>query len=68
MDRKEPEVGWGPDPDEPKSETIKGRDFAGASYAATEREQTEDVRGKNTPQQADLEHIVDLADLDDDGK
>jgi hypothetical protein len=67
MDRKDPEVGWGPDPDEPKSETIKGRDFAGTSYAATEREQTEDLLGKNTPQEADkaLGEISELLDDDE---
>jgi hypothetical protein len=68
MDRKDSEPGWGPDPDEPKSEVIKGRDFADASYAATEKEQTDDLRGKNTPQDADiaLGEISEL--LDDDGK
>jgi hypothetical protein len=68
MDRKDPEAGWGPDPDEPKSETIKGRDFAGASYAATEREQTDDLRGRNTPEEADVAdgEISDV--LNDDGK
>jgi hypothetical protein len=68
MDKKAPEPGWGPDPDEPKSETIPGRDFAGASYGANEREQTDDLRGRNTPHEADIAdgEISEL--LDDDGK
>ncbi len=32
---------------EPKVEQIEGRDFAGAKWAADEREQTEDLRSKD---------------------
>ena len=48
--------------DEPKSERIPGRDFAGASWAATEREQTQDLRNRDP---AD-EEGVSLGGLSDD--
>jgi hypothetical protein len=48
--------------DEPKSERIPGRDFAGASWAATEREQTQDVRNRNPT----AEEEVSLGGLSDD--
>jgi hypothetical protein len=35
------------DESEPASETIPGRSLEGASYGATEREQTEDVRRRS---------------------
>lgn len=40
--------------DEPKSERIPGRDFAGASWAATEREQTQDLRNRNPVEEEDM--------------
>ena len=40
--------------DEPKSERIPGRDFAGASWAATEREQTQDLRNRNPVEEEDV--------------
>lgn len=39
---------------EQTSEHIPGRSLAGASYGADEAEQTRDVRGENTPRQADI--------------
>lgn len=42
------------DEQEPASETIPGRDLAGASYGATEREQTEDVRRRNPTADSDV--------------
>jgi hypothetical protein len=39
---------------EPKVEHIEGRDFAGASWAATEREQTADLRSKDPVGEADV--------------
>lgn len=47
------QVGSGPDANEPKSETIEGRSFAGASYGANEKEQTDDRRGLNDAQAGD---------------
>lgn len=48
--------------DEPKSERIPGRDFAGASWGATEREQTRDLRNRNPTEEED----VSLGALSDD--
>ncbi|HEY2026869.1 MAG TPA: hypothetical protein VGG78_07650 [Gemmatimonadaceae bacterium] len=48
--------------DEPKSERIPGRDFAGASWAATEREQTQDLRNRDPAEEED----VSLGGLSDD--
>jgi hypothetical protein len=48
--------------DEPKSERIPGRDFAGASWAATEREQTKDLRNRDPAAEED----VSLGALSDD--
>ena len=39
---------------EPASETLGGRSFEGASYGATEREQTEDLRRRNPREDADV--------------
>ena len=39
---------------EPASETLRGRSFEGASYGATEREQTEDLRRRNPREDADV--------------
>lgn len=39
---------------EPKVEHIEGRDFAGAKWAADEREQTEDLRNKDPVGEADV--------------
>jgi hypothetical protein len=41
------EVGSGPDENEPKSITIEGRSFAGASYGANADEHRDDRRGAN---------------------
>jgi hypothetical protein len=68
MDRKDPEVGWGPDANEPKSERITGRDFAGASYGANEKEQTDDLRGVNSEREADVDDGGISEVLDDNGK
>jgi len=43
-----------PDESEPKSETIRGRDLEGASYGATEREQTRDVRSRDPQGDGDI--------------
>ncbi|HEV7992458.1 MAG TPA: hypothetical protein VGP25_11580 [Gemmatimonadaceae bacterium] len=40
---------------EPKSEIIPGRDLAGASYGATEREQTQDVRRRDPRAESDVD-------------
>jgi hypothetical protein len=40
--------------EEPKVERIEGRDFAGAKWAADEREQTEDARNKDPVGEADV--------------
>jgi hypothetical protein len=39
---------------EPNVERIEGRDFAGAKWAADEREQTEDLRNKDPVGEADV--------------
>jgi len=47
---------------EPRTEDLGRRDFAGASYGATEREQTRDLRRADPGQPSD-----DAADSEDDG-
>ena len=42
------------DDDEPATEQIPGRSFEGVSFAATEREQTDDVRRRNPRGDADV--------------
>jgi hypothetical protein len=42
------------EPLEPKVEHIPGRDFAGASWAADEQEQTEDLRNRDPVGEADV--------------
>ena len=42
------------DENEPRSETIPGRDFAGTSFGATEREQTDDLRRRSPQADADV--------------
>ncbi|MFI5257581.1 MAG: hypothetical protein ACHQRK_09995 [Gemmatimonadales bacterium] len=42
------------DDEEPHSETIGGRSFAGASYGATEREQTRDLRKTDPAEEGDV--------------
>jgi hypothetical protein len=42
------------DDDEPKTETLGGRSFEGVSSAATEREQTEDLRRRDPRGDADV--------------
>jgi hypothetical protein len=44
----------GPDEDEPATEQISGRSFEGVSFAATEREQTDDLRRRNPRGDADV--------------
>lgn len=43
-DPQDPEQRHHREPEEPRSEDIPGRSFAGASFAADEEEQTEDER------------------------
>ena len=48
-------------PNDPKSIRLEGRSLAGASYGATEREQTEDVRSRSTgarPDAGDEDTVV----------
>jgi len=45
--------------DEQKGQRIPGRDFAGASYASTEREQTGDHRGESHKHRGDDAENVD---------
>ena len=42
------------DDDEPRTEQIPGRSFEGVSFAATEREQTEDLRRRDPRGDADV--------------
>jgi hypothetical protein len=42
------------DEDEPRTEQIPGRSFEGVSFAATEREQTDDLRRRNPRADADV--------------
>lgn len=42
------------DANEPRSETIGGRSVAGASYGATEREQTRDLRLTDPGEEGDV--------------
>lgn len=42
------------DDDEPRTEQIPGRSFEGVSFAATEREQTDDLRRRNPRADADV--------------
>ena len=42
------------DEQEPASEILRGRSLEGASYGATEREQTEDLRRRNPRQDGDV--------------
>jgi hypothetical protein len=68
MKDKRNKPGSGPDENEPKVIDLGLRDFAGTSYAANEREQTEDARGVNDAREADVDDggISEL--LDDNGK
>jgi hypothetical protein len=47
--------------DEPATEHIPGRDLSGASYGATEREQTRDLRSTNPTADPDDEGMSDDA-------
>jgi hypothetical protein len=49
-----PERGSDDDVQDPKEERIVGRDFAGAKWAADEREQTEDLRNKDPVGEEDV--------------
>ena len=40
---------------DPKVERIPGRDFAGASWAANEREQTDDLRNRDPVGESDVD-------------
>ncbi len=51
-------------PTDPKSITIDGRSLAGASYGATEREQTRDLRSTNPGGEGDVADGGVSADLD----
>jgi hypothetical protein len=51
------------DVQDPKEERIEGRDFAGATWAADEREQTEDLRNKDPVGEADVSDGGLSADL-----
>jgi hypothetical protein len=62
------EVGSGPDENEPKSIDIPGRSFAGASYGANAKEQTDDIRGLNDVKAGDVADGGISEVLDDDGK
>ncbi len=50
--------------DEHKVEHIEGRDFAGTSYAANEKEQTRDLRNKDPVGEADVSMGGVSADLE----
>jgi hypothetical protein len=50
----EHEQGSDDDVQDPKVERIEGRDFAGATWAADEREQTEDLRSKDPVGEEDV--------------
>jgi hypothetical protein len=67
-DDKRDERGDAPDERERGSETIPGRSFAGASYAATQQEQTDDARGKNDAKAGDVADGGISETLNDDGK
>jgi hypothetical protein len=67
-DGKRDERGDAPDQRERGSENIPGRSFAGASYAATEKEQTDDARGKNDAKAGDVADGGISEELNDDGK
>jgi hypothetical protein len=56
--------------DEPRSETIGGRSFEGASYGATEREQTRDVRLPDPAEEGDVADggYSDAMENDDSGE
>lgn len=54
-DRDDPQLGDEPEPKELKSETLHGRNFAGASFAANEEEQTADER-QGTPENVDIDY------------
>ena len=54
------------DQNEPSRETQRGRDVAGASYGATEREQTEDLRRRNPRGDADVANGGVSEDLEQD--
>jgi hypothetical protein len=53
-DRDDPQIGPEPEPEELKSETLHGRNFAGASFAANEDEQTADERA-GEPESVDID-------------
>ena len=65
-DRTQP--GSGPDADEPKSINLGRRDFAGSSYAANEKEQTDDARGMNDERAGDVADGGISEKLNDDGR
>jgi hypothetical protein len=53
-DKGDPQIGPEPEPEELKSETLKGRNFAGAAFAANEDEQTADAR-EGAPESDDID-------------
>ena len=58
------------DDSEPRSESIGGRDFAGASYGATEREQTRDLRLPDPAEEGEIADggYSDAMENDDSGE
>jgi hypothetical protein len=54
------------DQKEPSRETRRDRDMSGASYGATEREQTEDLRRRNPRGDADVANGGVSEDLEQD--
>jgi hypothetical protein len=65
-DRDDPQIGNAPEPEELKSETLHGRDFAGASFAANEEEQTADERA-GTPESDDIDSKNTVQRIQDHG-
>jgi hypothetical protein len=54
-DQDDPQLPSKSEPEELKSETIHGRNFAGAAFAANEEEQTEDAR-EGSPEDVDIDY------------
>jgi hypothetical protein len=65
-DRDDPQIGDAPEPPELKSETLHGRNFAGASFAANEEEQTADERA-GTPESDDIDFKNTVERIQDHG-
>jgi hypothetical protein len=65
-DRDDPQIGSAPEPEELKSETLHGRNFAGAAFAANEDEQTADERA-GTPESDDIDSRNTEPNVEDHG-